>query len=198
MARRGRSPTPAGRTAVCGAPSPTAPRAGCRRPRRRAARASPRRTPRRGADRLTPGCVRSTGPWRYVPTTRPLTAPSPPSPLPTPAVTRPNATVPSCSMVTRPWFSNPLSTGSPAIPSGSATTSPTARGPVPFTVATSRSPTPSWRSPSAPGKLRPTTWKPAHTANTTAPPATRLTSVPSSMSEREARTWGPSSPPPRQ
>ena len=43
------------------------------------------------------GLRASTGPWRYVPTTRPSTAPSLPSPppLPTPAVTRPRGSAPS-------------------------------------------------------------------------------------------------------
>ena len=62
VAWRGRSPTPAGRCAVCGAPSEAAPRGGCRRPRRRAARASPRRVPRRAADRPALGCAPAPGP----------------------------------------------------------------------------------------------------------------------------------------
>ena len=48
----------------------------------------------------------------------------------------------------------------------------------------------------ASGNVRPTSWKPAHTARTTAPASTRSASLPSSISDVAARTWGPSSPPP--
>ena len=103
----------------------------------------------------------------------PCTAPSlpSPSPLPTPTTTCPSATAPSWRDVTPPWFSKPVSVGSGPSADGStsASTSPTARGPVPFTVSTSRSPSPSCASPLAPGNVRPTIWNPAQTASTTAP-----------------------------
>jgi len=81
-------------------------------------------------------------------------------------------------------------------PSGAAvaTSSPTARGPVPLRVVTSRSPRPSWGRSELSGKNRPSSWKPAQTPKTTAPRSAARSRVPSS---RSAVARGPADRPPR-
>ena len=94
-------------------PRRAAPRAGSPRRGRRAAPAPRRRAPRTAARSASAGLRASTGPWRYVPTTRPCTAPSlpSPSPLPTPAMTRPSGAVSRRARRAPPWFSKPVSVG---------------------------------------------------------------------------------------
>ena len=112
---------------------------------------------------------------------------------------------PGPSAVTALWFSKPVSTGS-GCPVGSrgesgagrTTTSPTARPSLPFTVVRSRSSRPACGVPALSGKVRPSSWYPAHTPSTTAPRWTARPTTPSARSASAARTSGPSSPPPMQ
>ena len=131
------------------------------------------------------GVPASTGPWRYVPTTRPCTAPSlpSPSPLPTPATTRPGGGPPQrrrAPMVLEAGQRRQRSEHA-GPPRPAPRPPPADRSASPCRRRGARRPRADRRRP---GKVRPTIWNPAQTASTTAPSATRRASVPSSMSVR--------------
>jgi len=131
---------------------------------------------------------------------RPLS--SGPSPFTDPPDDRARGVAPAPSVVHPPWFSKPVKGGNdtpptPPMSPTSATTSPTARGPWPFAVTTSSSPTPSWGGPLGAGKRSPDDLVAGADRQHDLAGGGPSASVPSSArGERAARTWGPSSPPP--
>src|SRR5436305_73752 len=91
------------------------------------------------------GLRESAGPCEYVPTSRPDQAPSVRPSLPIPAVTVASGRTPDPRWVRPPWFSNPVSAGTPRAGSTSPASSPTARdGPRSDRRSSSSSPVHCW------------------------------------------------------